>query len=524
MADNSKEDVWRRSHAVDPRLLMAGLFVVAMMPLMVTPVLPLIDFYDHVARFYVLAHVGSSALLQDHYAAHWVLMPDIGTDILSTPLLRFVPPLVAGHIIAIAIMAILYGGVLYFHKALTGRHSLLMAVLLLPLLYSYIFNWGFANFLLSLGFAFWAAGWWLSYRHRPLFAVPVSCLLSILIFLSHGMAFAMYGIMTAMLEVGFFFNAPVRRFSDLVRALSLLAIQAIIPVVLFVVWYLHQAPGEVVTLSAGLSQQALADARPIFRGFHRLSSILRVEEGPAFWFDATTFVIQIVAVLFLIRRGQVAIARPAWLLIAVATSFIILTPAAMFGVWYIADRMPLFAALCLLGAMSLRPGSWKPDARLAGGILVATVFLRLIAVTASWQQYASDYREFTSVATKIPRGSLTMGVMVGAGHHETEVPRCEMYSSLLIAQYNQIGPLFSFQGQHPLLITGALQVATERLERTEPVPYANATNYGPYMTAAGAAGFEYLLVCNAHLLTHPFPEGLELMARTPRFALFHARH
>ncbi len=509
---------------IDVRLVMAGLFIAALAPLMVTPVLPLIDFYDHLARFYILAHVGSSALLQNHYAAHWVLMPDIGTDILSTPLLRLVPPLAAAHIIAITIMAILYSGVLYFHRALTGHHSLLVAVLLLPLFYSYIFNWGFTNFLFSLGLAFWSAGWWLSYRHRPLLAVPVACLLSVLVFLSHGVAFAMYGIMTAMLEIGFFLNTPDRRYADLARSLSLLLVQAVIPVLLFAIWYSHQAPGEMVTLSAALSQEARAEAQPLFRGFHRLSTILRVEEGPAFWFDAATFVIQLAAIGFLIRRGQAAIVRPAWPLIGLAVALIIITPAAMFGVWYLVDRMPLFAGLCLIGALSLRAGPWTPQTRAACGVLIATVIVRLIAVTASWQSYADGYREFTAIAQKVPRGSLAMGVMVGAGHHETEVPRCEMYAPLLIAQHDQIAPLFAFQGQHPLLLRGPLKEATERLERTERVPYANATDYGPYMTAAGNAGFEYLLVCNAHLLRRPIPPQLDVVARTAHFTLLRAGH
>jgi hypothetical protein len=509
---------------IDVRLIMAGMFLAALAPLMVTPVLPLIDFYDHLARFYILAHVGSNTLLQNHYAAHWVLMPDIGTDILSTPLLRLLPPLVAAHIIAAAIMAILYSGVLYFHRALTGRHSLLVAALLLPLLYSYIFNWGFANFLLSLGLAFWAAGWWLSMRHRPRLAVPVACLLSVLIFLGHGMAFALYGIMTAMLEIGFFLQAPHRRIMDLARSLSLLLVQAIIPVLLFVIWYSHQAPGEMITLSANLSKEALAEAQPVFRGFHRLSTILRVEEGPAFWFDAATFIIQLAVIVFLIRRGQAAIVRPAWLLIGLAVLFVLITPAALFGVWYIVDRMPLFAGLCAIGALSFPAGPWTAEARVAGGVLVGVVALRLIAVTASWQSYAGDYREFTSIAQKIPPGSLTMGVMVGAGHHETDVPRCEMYAPLLIAQHGQVGPLFAFQGQHPLLLTGALKEAAQKLERTEPVPYAHARDYGPYMTAAGQAGFEYLLVCNAHLLQHPVPPELGVVARTAHFALLKAGH
>ena len=130
---------------------MAGLFLVAMIPLLATPVMPLIDFYNHLTRFYVLAHVGSDPLLQQNYRMQWSVMPDIGVDIFATPLLRFMPPLAAGHVIAVGILALLYSGVLYFNHALTKKRSLLVAVLLLPLLYSYILNWGFINFLLGLG-------------------------------------------------------------------------------------------------------------------------------------------------------------------------------------------------------------------------------------------------------------------------------------------------------------------------------------------------------------------------------------
>ena len=101
-----------RAAGCDPRMIMAGLFALGMVPLLVTPVLPLIDFYNHLARFFVLAHIGSSSLLQSHYQAHWSLLPDIGVDVLATPLLRLVPPLIAAKIIAGGILALLYGGVL----------------------------------------------------------------------------------------------------------------------------------------------------------------------------------------------------------------------------------------------------------------------------------------------------------------------------------------------------------------------------------------------------------------------------
>src|SRR3569832_1468747 len=140
---------------IDVRLVMAGLFVVAMVPLLVTPVLPLIDHYIHLARFYVLAHLDSNPLLQQHYRAQWSVMPDIGLDVLAIPLLRGVPPLVAAHLIIAGGLALLYSGALYFNHALTGRRSVLVAVLLLPLLYSNVLYWGFIYLLFGLGIVLW---------------------------------------------------------------------------------------------------------------------------------------------------------------------------------------------------------------------------------------------------------------------------------------------------------------------------------------------------------------------------------
>jgi hypothetical protein len=504
-------------------LVMAGLLVVAIVPLLATPVLPLIDFYDHLARFYVLAHVGSSSLLQLHYQSHWMLQPDIGADLIGTPLLRILPPLAAGHVLAAAISAILYSGVLYFNRALTGRASLLVALLLLPLLYSYVFNWGFTNFLLGLGLAFWAAGWWVSRRDRPRLAVPVACILSVIIFLCHGLAFALYGVIVAALEVSFWWSGGSRRLSSLARMLGLLLLQAAVPFALFLVWYLHQAPGAPITLTTGAREISAGSAQaPPFRGFHRFSTVFRVEEGPSLWLDIFTFAAQIALGAFLVWRGRLVIARPAWLLIGIGLLFVVITPAAMFGVYYIVDRMPLFVALCLLGALSFHPGRAQLSTSVALGTLAVLVCVRLLAVTAAWRSYDGQYREFQAIAARIPPGSLTLNVMVGSGHHETDVPRCEMYGPLLIALHGQIGPLFAFQGQHPILLKGALKEAVETLENRAPVPGAHAADYDPYIRAAAASGFSHLLVCNAQLLRQPFPDAVTVIEKTPHFALLKA--
>ena len=505
----------------------AGLFILAMLPLLATPVLPLIDFYNHLARFFVLSRIGASQFLQAHYQAHWTLLPNIGADMLAVPLLYVLPPLIAGHAIVIAILAVLYGGVLYFRRALTGDGSLLAALLLVPLLYSYILNWGFANFLLGLGLAFWAAGWWLRHRGRPRMAVPVSCVLALLVFFCHGIAFILYGLLLALLETALFFpsrrpgGAP-RRMGELVRALALLAVQAILPATYFLAW------------KAGVMGGVPVDALPAHRepfltwlardAFNHLEAILRVEEGPSLWFDIATLMLQAGVIGFLMWRGRVWLARAVWLAVGVAMLMALVPIPPMFGMAFIADRLPLFAALVVIGGLCVRQGAWAGAERIAAAALIAIVCARLAAIAVSWHGYAQIYREYAAVASQIPPRKLTVPVNVGEGNHETKIPRSEMFGPLLIIQREQAGPLFADPNQQPLLLKGPLKAATDRLAAR---PGGRAGIYlDPYryVMAAAASGFDYMLVANAQLLTRPLPPELPMVAHTSHFILLRAPH
>ncbi|MDR3450059.1 MAG: hypothetical protein P4M15_10010 [Alphaproteobacteria bacterium] len=503
---------------------MSALFAAALIPMLVTPVMPLIDFYNHLTRYFVLAHIGTDPTLQTYYRAHWTLLPDIGVDLLATPLLRFIPPLLAGKIIAMAICAILYSGVLYLNRVLTGQRSLLVAVLLLPLLYSYIFNFGFANFLLGLGLAFWAAGWWIAHRDRPRFAVPASCLFAVAIFFTHGLAFGLYGILVAALEVGLFFSASTRRPVDLLRSLSLVAAQAIVPLAFFAWWIVLRPHHVPLADAAVLAPQALDDGRPVgvaARILKRLIPILRVEEGPAYWFDIATFAIQALGIGFLMLRGRIAVVRAGWPLMIAALLTVGIGAPKLFGVSYITDRMPLFAVLCFLSALSVRPARWTFASRAVVLVLAATVAVRLVVVAVSFHEFGQGYQEFRTLARMIPKGSITVGVTVGNYFHETEVPRCEMYDPLLISQYGQVGPLFAYPDQQPLQLRGKLKQAVDAL--TAAFPLEKINDYNLYAQTAASVGFDYLMVCNADLMARPFPANVRVIAETPHFALLRAK-
>ena len=315
------------------------ILAVAVLPLFATPLLPFIDLYNHVARFYVLSHVGGDPVLAANYAPNWGLLPNIGLDLAGTALLHVLPPAWTAHVVVTAIFALQYGGVLAFNRALTGRTSLLVALLAVPLLYSYILNWGFANFLAGLGLVFWAGAWWLAQRHRLAVAVPVACALAVAIFFTHGLAFALYGALVGGLEVGFWWQARPRRLAGLARGLGPVAVQAVLPVLLFLAAPTSRTAAG-VTNAHGSAARLYADGRlgtrlwELFQ--YRLTTIVRVAEGPSLWLDIVSFAVVAALLAALLWRGRIAVARPAWAALAVAALLVAAMPPALFGVGYVA--------------------------------------------------------------------------------------------------------------------------------------------------------------------------------------------
>lgn len=499
-------------------VVVALIFLVALLPLLLTPIFPFIDLYNHLARYFVLAHLADSPLLQKDYAANWSLLPNIGLDVIGTAMLRVVPQAFAAHVVVIVIFAVQYGGLLAFNRVLTGRTSPLVALLIVPLLYSFILNWGFANFLLGLGLVFAAAAWWLRRRDRLTVGLPVACVAAVAIFLTHGLAFALYGLLVVALEVGLWLQLPARRVAGLVRALVPVAVQAIVPVLLFLAAPTSRAMGGVSNAGdriAGLANVgALGDRLWTLFGY-RLTTIVRVEEGPALWFDAVTLATQIGIVAWLIWRGRATISRTVLPAIAVGVVLVALVPPAMFGVGYIADRMPLFLACIVVGGLTFRLKFDVGD-RAAVALLAMIIAVRLIAITVDWQSYRRDLAEFDRIAALIPPGASVVDVVAGGNRHQ-DAPRCQMYRPLLISLHGAIGPLFANESQQPLRLVGPLRGSLDHLVRLMGPTSALNDDYRRVAAAAGPAGFDYLLICHAAPLPR-LPAG-HVVANLSRFTL-----
>ena len=194
-----------------------------LLPLLLTPILPFIDFYAHILRYYVLAHADAGTPFASNYRPAWTLLPNLGLDILGTGLLKVVPPLAAAKLIAALIITVLYCSVLYLTRVLQGRLSILAIALAGILVYSHILVWGFSNFLLGLGLAIGGVGFWIANRDRPFRQLFVSAAFGLVLFFVHAFAFAAWGLILGSVELMFAIETGQLRFRPLaVRTVRLL--------------------------------------------------------------------------------------------------------------------------------------------------------------------------------------------------------------------------------------------------------------------------------------------------------------
>jgi hypothetical protein len=507
------------------RAVIVSLFALALLPLFVTPVLPFIDFYNHVARYYVLSHLDATTAFAANYAPRWAILPNVGLDVLASLAMRVLPPSIVPHLIVVALFATLYSGVLAFNRALGGRSSALVALLILPLLYSFILNWGFANFLLGMGMMFWALAWWLNQRLRLARALPVACVLALAIFFIHGLAFALYGIMLGCLELGLFLASSNRRPSRLLAMMPALAAQAVMPVLLFLAAPTSKNPEGFTNADesiAKLQKVGALSGRLIDLATYRLTTIIRVAEGPSYAFDLLSCVAMVLILILMINRGMIRIMPALWPALLVATLLVIVCPPALLGVGYVADRMPLLLALVFVAGIAARPhdvgaqqSRFETSLIAAAGLLIA---VRLAAIGLAWAPYAQDEADFRRVAAVLSPGHIIESVWPNDGRLDSG-RRCQMFPPRLVSEFRHVGRLFANATQQPLDITGRLKTAIDNGVSRDSASRQQPFHLDRVIAGAVPAGFDAVLVCDGDRLERPYPGSLKVAAQSGRFTL-----
>lgn len=487
------------------------IFLLSLLPLIVTPIIPTIDFYNHIARYYVLTHIDQYAALRENYAPAWKLLPNLGLDVLAMPVFKLLPPLAAAKTIIIMIFAVQYGGVLALSRALNGRVTLATAFLAAILLYSYIFVWGFANFLLGNGLGFWCLALWLKLRERNLWLASFACsIFAGIIFLCHGFAFALYGIMLAMLEFGRWILSRPRQLSGLVMPTVAVAVQAVVPAILFRMTPTAQAGQSAEAILANHDAPGSLLSRLTEIGLYQLNAIIRVADSTWLTLDAIGLIVMLALGGWALSKGVIRLAHVAVPLVITMVVLCVVTPPSLFGVGKIAERIPLVCAMVIVASLGIGAG-WNRGR--ASSVLVAglmCIFLmRMGANIIGFQRYNEDYADFVSVLEKAPAN-----VVIGPASPPetrdriTNGRRCEMYPPLVVPLFGHPAPLFANPTQQPLALKGELAELTSRAKLV-------STSHDDPL-AASQPGFRYYLACDyptGHI------DGFATLARAGRFML-----
>jgi hypothetical protein len=492
--------------------LLALIFLVALAPMAATPVLPFIDFYNHIARYFIMAHIGVEPDLAQNYAVHWALLPNLGLDVIGTGLMLVLPPMIVPHVIGVLLLAIQFTGVLALHRALGGRSPLIVGLLSAGLLYSYILTWGFSNFLLGLGIGLLAAALWLATRRRPWLSLIFLAPLAVVIFMIHAFAFGLYGLIVAGLAFGLWLNSTPRRLAGLVELLAPVAAQAVAPAILFLRTPTAATAGGAIGGSIGgyAGHPTLLVARVILEIQHRVTTVVRVAEGPSMLFDAVIFGIVALGFLYLATRRQASLHRAAWPALAALSLLFLVIPPALFGVGYVADRIPLAIALVLVSATETRLASLR-ERRTVFAVLIALTALRIGAITVQWSGYRQTFDAFRTAAATIPKDALVTGVIdAGVDVRDGFRPHCEMYAPLTVLLRGAMTPVFAEATKQPISLIGPLATAVGQSgPRPNLTLHPDRFYYDDTLAQVAAQQrFDYVVLCGRSRLQRALPPNL----------------
>ncbi|QDY70964.1 hypothetical protein [Qingshengfaniella alkalisoli] len=498
--------------------------VLCLVPFLVTPVLPFTDFYAHVARYFVLAHIGSDPALAENYTAAWQLLPNLGMDILGTGLIALLPPLIAAKLIAVMTVIVPFAGILVLARVVHGTIPSICVFLAGIAVFSHILIWGFANFLLGAGLAMVGLAIWIALANTPRRQWMLTFLLGLSLFFVHGLAFALWGLLLGTVELALAIEARDLRPRALMRRVFRLVALAVVPALLFMQMPTAEVEGGVTQAFANLSAHAEAGrmwseiANEIVQ---RIDNTLRVADSGWPIIDRLLGCLLWGGILAGLASGALGLDHKLRGAAILAVILAVVLPPNLFGVGYLDDRMPLVLLMLLAaGLCPTAPAIAKYVTMSAAGLFG----LRLVLVTIGWAQDGQVYRDYLHQIERIEPGQMAVPVYFGdTGHRDSPLTSCKPLSFLLLLYHGTAVPTFSFASQQPLMLDGPLAAATKLKLRTDDAPLGTVTSENDradILRAQQAAGFDTIVVCDPKPVSDAPPKGLRQLAAAGHWTIY----
>ena len=500
-------------------LAASALAVALALPFFFVDVPPVLDYPNHLARYFVLAHPDDPVLSQI-YSPHWGLMPNLGMDLLGAGLLKIVDVHVGGRLLLALSALVPVIGVIVYSRAAFGRFSywpLASGVLA----FNGVFHLGFMNFLLALGLALVAAAGWMKLRRRETIwpAAAFGAAAAAMLFFCHLFGVALFALLIGAEETSRLLAA--RRGGRLtpggvVRSAGLLMFAG--------------APALVLYLASPLASGAAAPAAIAGAGYKLwvlLTPFMTTSVDLTLW----TALIVLVAIGLGWRRMQLA---PGFVIaFGILLVAYVVAPSAIKGGTFVDVRLAVMLGLLLFAG--LRPRMSRRLGVVVGIVFAALIGARTFYISTTWISHRDAVAELRLAMAPIVPGAK---VMIARGRPLSEVDAIRpermlpgIYrldtelSALMVVERRAFWPLlFADPTQQPLQVKPAFAplsqspggpVAWARL----PQSFSEAElQAAPYLRDWRGT-FDNVLLIDPPLPLTP-PAGLTLLQATPSAVLY----
>ena len=414
------------------RVCAAGLLllVLASIPVFSTQLPALVDYPNHLARFWLLATGGNS-----FYAVRWAPLPNLAGDLIVPQLARVMPLELAGKLFLVTIFALIVVGAIWLNRTATG-HWRLWPLLSAALLYNRSFLWGYINYLFGLGIALCGAALWLQLEaSRTWLRVLVASLVALLCFFSHIAAFGVYALTIFGLEV-----APavaelcVRDSAALRRRAAIGATQFLVPAILIVAWW-HSTAG-------GVSYPR------IWRKVDTLFSVFDNYSRP-FDISCSVLFLALFAALVWYRRLNLS-RRLAPAIVILVAAYLLLPTQVMSGSG--TDHRLAVASFVLLIAATAPRFPSRPFAKVVGITIAIVMVGRVASIEATWLMADRVYDADLAGIDALPRNAKVAVAFPSEAVNFSPIPVLHLPVLAIERRGAFVPTLFAYPAQQPVTV------------------------------------------------------------------------
>jgi hypothetical protein len=369
-------------------LLGLGLLL-ALLPLLVVTIPPLVDYPNHLARIAILQALPADSFAAEHYRIDTWLVPNLLFDVVVYALAAVLPLETAGRLFVALTITLLVGGTVVLHRTLHGRASWwpLLSLLLVP---GWPLLMGFMNYAAGVGLLLLATALWLRLAHRPWpLRLVAGAACALVLFFAHIVVLVLFAAVVG----GYELQAAGGRLQAAGGWLQA-ARNLLLAGLAFV-------PAGGLFLAGSPTGSLAATSGPIYNVPEKLAAFPAALTSGVLAVDAVTLVLLLPLVLLAAVALRLSFARCFALALIAAVLVFCLLPKEVPPANFIDTRVPsalLLLALAATDAVPRRPRLAALLAAAVAGLLV----LRDTAVTWQWASFEPHVEAYRAAFRHLP--------------------------------------------------------------------------------------------------------------------------